>query len=476
MPLRHEPDDHAAPRGNLRQSPQVVAVAAVAALAGLLFGYDTGVISGAILFIKEDFDLGATGQGIVVSAILLGAIVGAAVSGPISDRFGRRLTVIAAAVIFAAGALGSAAAPDEAVLIIARVVVGVAVGVASAVAPIYISEVAPMSVRGSLVSLFQLAVTVGIVVSYLVDLAFAPSESWRWMLGLAVVPAVLLGTGMYLLPRSPRWLMAKGREDEARQVLVRLRTAPGDDVDEELREIRATVGGEAVAWRDLLSPLVKPALTVGVTLAVLQQVTGINTVLYYAPTILEFAGFDSKTNAILATVGIGLVFVCFTLVAIALVDRAGRRILLLTGIAGMVAALGVLGLAFEIDASEGTVGAISLVSLMAYVAAFAISLGPIFWLLNAELYPLRVRGRAGGVGALANWTANFAVSLTFLPLIDAIGKSATFWLYGAVGVLAFIFCLTSVPETKGRRLEELEDHWRARAQRRGARARPAGGP
>src|SRR3954452_11126589 len=444
------------PRLSERQAARnVILTAAIAGLGGLLFGYDTGVIAGALLFIKPDFHLGAFDAGLVVSAVPIGAVFGAAFSGRLSDGWGRREAIMFASVIFALGALGSAFAPDTAVLVVARLVVGVAIGVASAAAPVYISEVAPPEKRGQLVTFFQLAVTVGIVVAYLVGLAFNGSEGWRWMLGLGAVPALALGIGMMEMPQSPRWLVMAGKDYVARATLARIRTGDEEAITQELEEIKDSLEVEPGGWPDLLHPMVKAALFVGVGLAILQQITGINTVIYYAPTIVKFTGIGSSSSAILASVGVGIINVGMTVVALRYLDKWGRRPLLIGGSIVMALALAALGGVFAAGA-QGTGGSVvAVVALMTYVAAFAISLGPIFWLLNAEIYPLPVRSKAAGVGTMGNWTFNFIVSLTFLPLIDTAGRSATFFIYAGICVFTFLFCWKFVRETKRKTLEEI---------------------
>jgi sugar porter (SP) family MFS transporter len=450
-----------------RAKRNVVLTAAIAGLGGLLFGYDTGVIAGALLFIKSDFGLGSFAQGLVVAAVPIGAVAGAAVAGPAADRYGRRVTILVAAVVFISGALASAAAQGVELLVIARIVIGAAIGLASAAAPVYISEVAPPESRGRLVSFFQLAVTIGILAAYLVGLAFDHVEGWRWMLGLGVVPALALAIGMLRMPQSPRWLVMTGDDFDARATLAKIRVDDPVAIDRELEQIKGGLEAKPGSWSDLLQPLVRAALVVGVGLAVLQQVSGINTVIYYAPTIVEFTGVDSSASSILAAVGVGVVNVAMTLVAMRLLDRAGRRTLLMIGVSGMAIALTLLGVAFSGGGESTLDSAIAIGSLMLYVASFAISLGPIFWLLNAEIYPLGVRSKAAGIGTMANWAANFAVSLTFLLLIDALGRSGAFWLYAAVAVLTLAFCWRLVPETKGKRLEEIEAVFQARAEARG---------
>jgi MFS transporter, SP family, galactose:H+ symporter len=444
----------------------VILTAAIAGLGGLLFGYDTGIIASALLFIRSDFGLGSFEQGLVVACVPVGAILGAAFAGQAADRYGRRLVIIAAAIVFIIGAIGSAAGPDTATLCISRVLLGIAVGLASANAPVYISEVAPPELRGRLVSCFQLAVTVGILIAYLVGLAFSPSDDWRWMLGLGAVPALALLIGMLRMPQSPRWLVMVGEDYKARLVLTKIRRDDEKAIDAELAEIKESLAVEPGGWRDLLEPAVKAALLVGVGLAILQQVTGINTVIYYAPTIIEYTGVDSSSSAILASLGVGVINVLATIYALYAIDKRGRRPLLFIGVAGMSASLIALGGAF-LGSNEATlVTIVAIASLMAYVAAFAISLGPIFWLLNSEIYPLNVRSKAAAAGTMANWTFNFIVSLTFLLLIDALGQSGTFFFYGAIGLFTLWFCWKLVPETKGKHLEEIQAEFQRRADAR----------
>ena len=442
--------------------------AVIAALGGLLFGYDTGIIASALLFIKTDFDLSSLQQGMVVSAVPIGAVFGAALAGQLADKHGRRRMILLAAALFIAGSIASALASGATVLIVARVFIGFAIGLASATCPVYISEVAPAALRGRLVTLFQLAVTVGILLAYVVGLALEPSASWEWMLALGAVPAFLLGAGILAMPQSPRWLVMIGDSIQARKELLQLRQTT-DEVDAELSEIEASIDTEKGSWRDLRTPAVKAALFVGVGLAVLQQVTGINTVIYYAPTIIQDTGIDSDSAAILASIGVGVVNVLATVLALWLVSRFGRRPLLVVGVSGMVIALVLLGLAFEVGSGGEGLASLAVIALMVYVGSFAISLGPIFWILNAEIYPLKARGHAAGVGTMANWTSNFLISLTFLPLLNWLGSAPTFWLYAAVGIFTIFFCLRFVPETKGKQLEEIEQIFEQRvAEKAGA--------
>ena len=437
----------------------VYVAAAISALGGMLFGYDTGVISGAILFIRKDFSLTSLQVEVVVSCVLIGALLGAISGGVLADRLGRRRVIIATAILFIGGAILTSLSPTFTVLIIGRIIVGIAIGVASFTTPLYISEVSPVKIRGRLVSINQVALTSGIVISYLVDYALVDVQGWRLMFGLAAIPAAILAIGMFWLPESPRWLVSRNFIDSARTVLERIRGIK--DVGTELKDIQNSLAVQSGGWRDLFTSLVRPALIVGVGLAILQQITGINTVIYYAPMIFEFTGAKSASASILATVGVGVVNVAMTVVALLLVDRVGRRPLLLIGLTGMIVGLGVLGLAFQLPSLSGSLGWIAEISLMLYVGAFAIGLGPVFWLLISEIYPLKIRGVAMSVATSANWGANLFVALTFLTLIQAVGRSSTFWIYGLVGIVAWLFTWFYVPETKGRSLEDIESHWKA---------------
>ncbi|MFB6223508.1 MAG: sugar porter family MFS transporter [Haloarcula sp.] len=435
----------------------VYVVSALAALNGLLFGFDTGIISGAFLFIQDSFVMSPLVEGIIVSGAMAGAAAGAAVGGQLADRLGRRRLILIAAIVFFVGSFTMAVAPTVPVLVAGRLIDGVAIGFASIVGPLYISEIAPPEIRGGLTSLNQLMVTTGILLSYFVNYAFADAGAWRWMLGAGMVPAVVLAIGILKMPESPRWLFEHGRKDEARAVLKRTRSG---GVEQELNEIEETVETQSkTGIRDLLAPWLRPALVVGLGLAVFQQITGINAVIYYAPTILESTGLGNVAS-ILATVGIGTINVVMTVVAIMLVDRVGRRRLLLVGVGGMVATLAVLGTVFYLPGLEGGLGIIATISLMLFVSFFAIGLGPVFWLLISEIYPLSVRGSAMGVVTVANWGANLLVSLTFPVLTDSVGTSATFWLFGLCSLAGLVFVYRTVPETKGRTLEAIEDDLR----------------
>ncbi|QIN82198.1 sugar porter family MFS transporter [Rubrobacter tropicus] len=440
--------------------------AAITATGGLLFGYDTGVISGALLFIRQDFELTSFLEGIIVSFLLVGAMVGALSGGPLSDRIGRRPTTLIAAIIFGVGAMAVAFAPSVAFIVLGRFLLGLGVGLASMIVPLYIAEIAPADRRGALVSLNQLMITIGILLSYIVGVLFTPIEGWRWMFGVALIPALILGIGMFSLPESPRWLFEHGRMDKARQVLGRSRSP--EEVDQELQEMQDIKNQEGnqerVSYAELLAPFVRPALIIGIGLAIFQQITGINTVIYYAPTILQGVGF-SEGGAIAATaLGVGVVNVGFTILAVRIIDRAGRRPLLLIGLVGMTISLALLGTVFASGATgdNSTVlsGVLATVCLAVYIASFAISLGPVFWLMISEIYPLRIRGTAMSVASIANWGSNFLVALTFPVLLAALGGATLFWIFAFLGIVAWVFIYFRVPETKNRSLEEIEASFR----------------
>ncbi len=442
-------------------SKLVYVVAAVAATGGLLFGFDTGVISGALLFLRKTFHLGHVGQEVVVSSVLVGCIFGAAMSGRVTDIFGRKKIILLTALIFAGGSIISSIAPSAGILIGGRVVIGVAIGVASYAVPLYISEMSPPKVRGALVSLNQLMITIGILVSYFVDEIFANVDgTWRWMFFVGVLPSAVLFVGMFFLPNSPRWLAGQKREDEAREVMNRL---GNPDADAELAEMKKAMALEgAGGLKELLAPWVRPAFFIGIGVMLVQQCTGINTVIYYAPTIFEMAGFASAGAAIGATVSVGVINVLFTVVSIYLVDRLGRKPLLYMGLTGMSLSLFLLGLAFYLQHHLGAaLKWVTVASLLVYIASFAISLGPIAWLLISEVFPARIRGTAMSVATLANWLFNFIIAMTFLSIIQSLGQAGAFWLYAAVGVAGLFFTKLFVPETKGVTLETIEEKLRA---------------
>jgi sugar porter (SP) family MFS transporter len=441
---------------------RLLGVAIIAAIGGFLFGYDTGVIGGALLFMQKDLKLNSHAQQqLTVAILLLGAIAGALISGWLADRISRRRTKIISGSVYVTGAIGCALAQSYWQILAGRFWLGLAVGTASFVSPMYIAELVPPRIRGGVVSFNQLMVTLGILAAYIVDWGFAGlSNNWRWMFALAAVPGAALAIGMYFMPFSPRWLVQKGREDDAREVLETYRFDE-DDVEAEIGEIKEVSEREA-SLRDLIGKGVRKMMLVGIGLAVFQQIVGINTVIYYAPTILKFAG-QQNTGALTQSVYIGCTNVFFTIVAILLLDKLGRRFFLLFGTSVLTVALVGLGIFFKSTSIQHSVGWLALVCLLVYIFGFAIGLGPVFWLMISEIFPLQMRGPAMAVCTMFNWGFNFLIAYTFLTLTDVLTKSGAFWLYAFFGVCAVIFFATLVPETKDRSLEQIQSDFGADA-------------
>lgn len=430
------------------------------ALADFLFGYDVGVIGVALLFIKADMQLTPILQGLVVSSLLFGAMIGVVSCGALSDRFGRRRIILMTGLLFCLGAIGTALSPSVGMLILFRFVMGLGVGAASVVVTVYLAEMAPKESRGARTSLNQLMVVIGILVAYLVDYALAPYGAWRWMLGLGVVPSVLLLVGMYFQPETPRWLMKKGREKEAREVLGRFLDAAG--IDHEIEEIKLVqkTETERVSFRPSEVPWLRRILIVAVGIAVFPQIMGINSIIYYAPTILMQVGFG-KTGAILANVGIGTINVLVTLVAIRIIDRVGRKKLLLFGTTGMALSMFIISLAyFQAGSSGGIANWVILTFITAYVASFGISWGTVVRVLISEILPLRIRGSVMGYVMVFNWGFNFLIGMFFPTVLQSLGLGTVFVVFGVIGIGAFFFVRRMVPETKQRSLEEIEIEFR----------------
>jgi len=431
-----------------------VVISAVAALAGILFGYDTGVISGAILFISHQFHLTPFMNGLVVAAVLVGATLGAIISGRITDRFGRKHLLMTVAVIFIAASIGTALAHHVYTLILGRIVVGIAIGIASYSAPLYISEISPPKYRGAMVSLNQLAISVGMMISYVVDYVFAIHANWRWMFAIGAVPAFGLLIGMIVLPYSPRWKVACHQIEHAIAILKRIR-GKNVDVMPEFLAIQEGLKIQKGNWRMLFSKTIRPVLIVGMGLAIIQQVTGINTILYYAPTIFTMTGFHGTVAAILASLSVGGIFVLFTIIALPLIDSLGRRPLLFIGLIGMC--LGLLLLAWVFHHQHNAVLQwVALGGMLLYIASFAISLGPVMWLIIAEIYPLSIRGLGASIATATNWAANMIIAMTFLTLVEWLSTTGTFLLYFGFGIISLLFVYFLIPETKGIALEQIE--------------------
>ncbi|KAG0610197.1 hypothetical protein M758_7G045700 [Ceratodon purpureus] len=527
----------------------IVKLTLAAGIGGLLFGYDTGVISGALLYIRDDFrdvENSTVLQETIVSMAVAGAIIGAAIGGRVNDRYGRKPAILAADVVFALGAILMATAQGVGMLIAGRILVGLGVGVASMTAPLYIAEASPAKIRGALVTMNVLFITGGQFLSYCINLAFTKVPgTWRWMLGVAGIPAVLQAVLMFFLPESPRWLFRQERQSEAIKVLEKIYPKP-EDVQQEVVELEAAVAADAE--QRSVSPLraigqllsYKPtrlALTAGVGLQIFQQLVGINTVMYYSPSIVELAGFASHQTALLLSLIVSGLNALGTIVGMMLIDRCGRRRLLLVSLTGVIIALAILTAAFHITshdsppinfsvessyaplvcskpavlstshctqclqagcgfcASKGdqnlpgmclianqTIGDmcgdtawftkgcpshygwLALGGLALYIMAFSPGMGPVPWAVNSEIYPLKYRGLCGGIAATANWMANLVITQSFLSLVKGIGTSMTFLFFGCITVVALLFVLLFVPETKGLSFQEVEHMWHERAQ------------
>lgn len=440
-------------------------VTLVAATGGFLFGYDTAVINGANQYLKAFFELTPAEEGIAGASAILGCIPGAMFAGFLSDRFGRRKVLFLCAVLYAVSGLLSAVPRSFGEFLAARFISGLGIGASSMICPIYIAELAPAAKRGRLGTLFQLGIVVGIFLTLFInawiqsqgDEAWNATRGWRWMLGAEVAPAALLLGLLFFVPESPRWLLQAGREPEARQILESV--AGADQAETEIAAVKAVLGEEEGRFSELFHARFRRPLIIAAALMAFSQFCGINAIMYYSTKIFTTAGVGVK-NAFMASVVIGLVNVLFTFVAIAFVDRAGRRPLLLIGLAIQVVALGAVGWMFHIEAG----GVPLLVAVLAFIGAFSMAMGPISWVLCSEIFPTKVRGRAMSIATFTIWTSCYLVAQTFPMLNDnpAIGPAKTFWVYALFSLAGFLFVLAMVPETKGRTLEEIEAGWRRR--------------
>jgi SP family arabinose:H+ symporter-like MFS transporter len=428
-------------------------VTAAAALGGLLFGFDTAVISGTVPFIKTYFDLDDIALGWAVSSLLVGCIVGVIACGKPADVFGRRTTLLVASLLFLVSAVGSAMAEHLNVFIAFRFVGGIAVGTASALSPMYISEISPAAKRGSLVSLNQLAIVIGILVAFFSNylLASTGDNNWRWMLAVMGLPALFFFVTLLFIPESPRWLVQKGKKNEAYAVLERINGTETANV--EMRAVEESIANEQKgSYREVFSKKIRPLVWMGIIVAVFSQVTGINSIMYYAPMIFAKTGVGVD-SALMQTVAVGGVNLIFTFVAIKYIDKFGRKPLLIAGCTGMAISLFVLAVAFYLQEFGGF---LILAFILIYIASFAASLGPITWVFIAEIYPNRLRSEAMSVAVVSLWAAVFLVSLTFPYMLNALGGGTAFLVFGSMCVVYLVFLIAKIPETKGKSLEELE--------------------
>jgi sugar porter (SP) family MFS transporter len=430
-------------------------VSFIAGLGGILYGFDMGVIAAALIFVRTSFGLSTQMEEVLVSVVLVGSMIGALVGGTIADRIGRRATLVWGAILFILGSILAPLSPNVVVLLVARALLGVAIGFTSVTAPVYVSELAPPQSRGMLIGLYQFALTSGIALADLVGYWLAGQQGWRWMFGFGLIPAVFFLFMVLTVPESPRWLFVQNRVAEAESVLKSYTDEAGAKLL--LEDIRVSLMTKMERrWSALWSPAVRGSLFIAVGFTVLQQVTGINTIIYYGPQIFSLAGISSNKNAIFATLLVAITNVVATVIALLLVDRLGRKPLLYAGVGGMTVSLFVLSLCFHNQAALGSsLGIIATACLMVYITCFAFSMGPIAWILVSEVFPLRVRGRGVAAATLGSGTSNFLVSLTFLSLIKAAGNALTFAIYGVFCILTLFFVRFVIPETKGRELESI---------------------
>lgn len=430
----------------------VYLITSIVASSGLLFGFDTGVVAGALLFIHTSFEVTLFQQELIVSSLVVGAFIGACLGGQLADAMGRRKMLMSSSIGFIFGTLIIVFTPSLDFLILGRFILGLSIGICSFTAPLLIAEVAPANKRGKLVFLSIVTITGGQVIAYAINLWFAEVESWRSMFAMGLIPAVLLFIGVFFIPETPRWLVLKGRVNEAKNILFRIRGA--NNVDEELRAITDNIQSTKSSWREVFSRINRPALIIGLGLGIFQQISGINTVLYYGPSIFQQAGFADASSQIIVTMGMATINWLGTILAFFIIDKVGRRRLLIIGC--FILALGHLFLFASFSGSDNQMLQIlSVVGVGCFIAGYSISLGGIFWLIIAEIFPLAVRGLAMSLVTAIQWLANFVVALTFLDILNTLGPANTFGIFTGIGFLAFVFCYLKVPETKGVLLEDI---------------------
>lgn len=462
----------------------VVIIATVAATGGLLFGFDTGVISGAIPFFQKAFGIADNWVEIITTAGLVGAVIGAMSSGRIADRIGRKKVILASAIIFMIGAVWSGLSTSPVMLVCARLFLGLAIGTSSFAVPLYIAEISPTKTRGTMVSMFQLLITIGIMVSYLSDSAFAVPDGdpaftscWRPMFYVGVIPATIMFVGMLFLPETPRWLISKGFESKCREVLEKVEEpALVEDVISRMKGDLEADRRNKVNWTLIFKKWLRVPLIIAIGIMFVQQFTGINTIIYYSPKIFLMSGFADAQAAVWASVSVGVVNVVFTILSLFLIDKLGRRKLYFIGLTGLVVALVAMGTCFALQSTLGdSIKWVTITLVWVYIAFFAISLGPLGWLIISEVFPLSVRGIGSSIGALSNWLFNGIVAFTFFKIVKGLTLPGTaimlkgedlgnpagaFFLYALVGILGIIWGYFFIPETKNVTLEKIEEHWR----------------
>ena len=438
-------------------------ISAVAAFGGLLFGYDTAVIAGAIGYLQVKFELSPMLTGWAASSAIWGCVFGALFSGALSDKYGRKKVLLLSGLLFTLSALGSAVPDNLTQFVMARFIGGLGVGSASMLSPLYISEIAPAKIRGMLVTLYQLAIVFGINIIYIVNYLIANTHDqvwnvqlgWRYMLGSEGIPAILFFILLFFVPESPRWLVKENRSDEALKILNKINRP--EETHRILEEIKETVNEEKGSFLDLFKPGIRKAMVVGSVLALFSQVTGINAIIYYAPEIFKQVGFGSE-SALFQTMIIGFVNMLFTLVAIRFIDYWGRRTLLIWGISGMVSCLLGMGMFFYFEITSGS---LLLLFILGFIASFASSLGPIPWVLISEIFPTKTRGTAMSFSIVILWLGVVLITQFFPVLLSLFGGAFTFWIFMINALILLIFTLIFIPETKQKTLEEIQEIWKS---------------
>lgn len=458
--------DKSAPQSLRRQRRQrsFIPIYIFGVLGGLNWGYDTGVISAALIFLRQDFNLTSWAEGWVTTGLIIGAVIGAACGGKLADKYGRWKVLLITALLLTVSPPGMAWAPDEILLFVFRFIAGLGAGLTAVILPVYLSEIAAARIRGKVTGLYALSIVVGQALGFVMGMVFAPLESWRWMLGFSVLPSLLFTLGLLFICETPRWLVLKGRDEEALQILRYDRTP--EEAEREYTEIRMTHEAEkaagGTAFEVLRQAWVRPILVVGVGIAMLCQFMGINTIMYYAPTVLQNVGFEDQA-AIASNLILGALNILAIWMALTYTDRWGRKPLMLVGAAGAFLSLGVLAVANltqPVPDSFGILGLITLICIAAYVFLFQMSWGGMTWVILGELFPLGIRGPAMALATTSLWFANGVVALAFPPVLEAVGVGWLFAGFSLICLLALLFALRFLPETKGKSLEQIEATFR----------------
>lgn len=439
----------------------ILCIAGLVSVGGILYGYDIGVISGALLFINQTIPMTETQLGLIVGAVLGGGLFGTLLAGPVSDRFGRRFLILLASVIFIFGIIAILGAQNFLMLMLARILLGVGVGIVSVAVPLYVAEIVPSEDRGKYVTFFQLLLTFGIVLAYVIDLAFTPSQNWRGMFAVLLIPSLILFVGMCILPETPRWLIAKNQLEKARKILTRIRRSECEvnrDM-EEIQESLKNINNKKESWRELFSSQwIVPSL-VAIAIAIFNQLTGINSFLQYAPLILKKAGISSNYVSMAGSAGMGLLNFLFTVIAITLIDTLGRRPLLLTGIVGVIFSEIFLSFINYSMPNSSHAGLLSLIGLLFFIMSFAIGPGVVVWLAIAELFPTQIRGKGMAICLFFNSLAATLLASTFLPVVKWLGMGSTYCLFAFFTLGYFFVVYFFLPETKARSLEDIQNHF-----------------